>query len=117
LKSIKYAKEMKEGYDKELTEAKKLKNHEVFMSKHGTVMARYLNKEMWDEYKDMKCEKNIPFKDIIYPGVKIFDNEKWTLCASSLSCYKIYHKLFEKYLFANHPYYRSNVNHPELISC
>lgn len=107
---------MKEGYDDELTEAKKLKRYEVFMSKPGTEMTKYLNKEMWEEYKDMKCDKGIPFKNIIYPGVKLFAKEDTTLIASSLSCYKLYHKLFERYLQAKFMYFRSDANHPELIS-
>jgi hypothetical protein len=116
MKCLKHAKEMKEGYDDELTEAKKLKRFEVFCSKPGTIITRYLDKDMWEEYKDMKCEMGVPFKDIIYPGVKLYDKKGPCFIASSLSCYKLYHKMFEKYLHSEFMFFRSDANHPELIS-
>ena len=65
----------------------------------------------------MACELEIPFKNIIYPGVKDLDDKDFTLCASSLSCYKIYHKVFEKYLSKEHKAtFNPQASHPEMIS-
>lgn len=72
---MKYAKEMKSSYDEELLEAKKLKTFDVFMSKKDMQMAKYLDKEMWDEYSLIKDEFDIPFKSIIFPGVKDLDDK------------------------------------------
>ena len=91
-------KKMKDDYDDQLTDAKKMKSYDVFMSKPDTVMKQYLSKESWEEYREMTCDKGISFKSIVFPGIKQFENKEYTLCASSLSCYKIYHKLFERYL-------------------
>lgn len=116
LKKRKYAQDMKDRYDDELAEAKNLKTFDVFMSKKNMEMATYLTKEMWDEYYLMTDDFNVPFKDIIYPGVKDLDDKTYTLCASSLSCYKLYHLLFEKYMRFNHRFWRQKANHPEMVS-
>jgi hypothetical protein len=105
---------MKEGYDDETSDARKLKRYEVFSSKPGTVFTRHLDKEMWEEYKDMKCEFGIPFKDLLYPVVKCHTADD--MIASSLSCYKLYHKMYEKFLCSKFIYFKSDANHPELIS-
>lgn len=113
---MKYAKEMKDGYDDELLQARKLKTYDVFMSKKDMLMAKYLNKDMWDEYSLLTDDFGVSFKDIIFPGVKDLDDKTYTLCVSSLSCYKLYHKLFEKYLKMNHKTYSPSSSHPELVS-
>lgn len=68
------------------------------MSKPEMKMAEYLDKEMWEEYNLMSCELGVSFKNIVFPGIKDLEDQTYTLCASSLSCYKLYHKLFERYL-------------------
>jgi len=40
------------------------------MSKPNMLMAKYLTKEIWDEYNLMSCELNVPFKSIVFPGIK-----------------------------------------------
>lgn len=52
---------------------------------------------IWDEYSLMKCQLEVPFKSLVYPGI-MYPNDEYRLCASSLSCYKFYNKLFENYL-------------------
>lgn len=47
---------MKAGYDEQLKEAKSLKTFDVFMSKPDMQMAKYLDKEMWEQYGSMECE-------------------------------------------------------------
>lgn len=80
-------------------------------------MALYLDKEMWEEYYELNCDLEVPFKNIIYPGVKDLEDREYTLCASSLSCYKLYHKLFEKYLTTEHrDIFQMQEIHPEMIS-
>ena len=86
------------------------------MSKPEMKMAEYLDKDMWEEYNLLTCELGVSFKNIVFPGIKDLDDQTYTLCASSLSCYKLYHKLFEKYLQKNHTTYSSNANHPEMVS-
>ena len=41
---------MKKEYDEELADPKKLKTYDVFMSKPDMKIAKYLDKEDWDEY-------------------------------------------------------------------
>lgn len=113
---MKYASDMKKHYDDELIEAKKLKTFDVFMSKPDMLMAKYLDKEMWEEYSLMTDDFKVLFQSIVYPGIKDLDDQTYTLCASSLSCYKLYHRLFEKYLIINHDTFSPNSNHPEMVS-
>ena len=82
---------MKKGYDEQLAEARKLKTYDVFMMKPDMRMANYLTKDIWEEYNLMSCELNVPFKSIVFPGIKDLEDQEYTLCASSLSCYKLYH--------------------------
>lgn len=95
---MKQQEEKKKNYGEQLIEPMKLKTYETFMSKSDMLMAKFLTRDIWDEYNLMSCELNVPFKHIVFPGIKIFEDKKYTLCASSLSCYKLYHQLFEKYL-------------------
>lgn len=95
---MKQQEDQKKSYDEQLVEAKKLKTFDVFMSKPEMRMAKYLTRNIWDEYNLMTCELNVPFKSIVFPGVKVLDDSEYILCASSLSCYKLYHQLFDNYL-------------------
>ena len=93
----------------------KLKTFEVFMMK-ASMMAQYLDQDPWEEYSLMSCDFGISFKSIVFPGISDVNDQNYTLCASSLSCYKLYHKLFEKYLKHNHDVFQPNANHPEMVS-
>lgn len=113
---MKQQEDMKNGYDEQLADAKKLKTYEVFMSKPKMPMSLYLTKDIWEEYNLMSCELNVPFKSIVFPGIKDYDSKDYVLCASSLSCYKLYHLLFENYLVQNHPFTYRHTHHPEMVS-
>jgi hypothetical protein len=83
-----------------------MNNYDIFFSKEDSYLKKYLTKQIWEEYKDMADEYDIPFKTCVFAGIKFHDNKDWGICASSIKAYKNYHKLFDPYLGDQHSYYK-----------
>jgi hypothetical protein len=73
-----------------------------------------MDKDDWEECKDLSCHEGVPFRSCVYPGIKFQDNKTWVICASSMSAYKIYHKIFDKYLKSEHAFYRDGGKYIEM---
>jgi hypothetical protein len=64
-------------------------------------LEKYLNKDLWDEFKDDKCSLGVSFKKCVIPGI-IFNNSDIILCAGSKNCYEKFHELFGPYIEDHH---------------
>lgn len=73
-----------------------LKDFETFFPA-GTKssLSKNLTAEIWNEYKDQKCDMGVTFKTCIYSGVKNLDSGIG-LYAGSHGAYTKFNKLFDK---------------------
>ena len=64
-------------------------------------LSKTMTANMWNEYKDKKCEKGFSFKSCIYPGIRIRDSE-YGVCAYSSDSYNAFSELFESMILKIH---------------
>lgn len=64
-------------------------------------LSKALTKEVWDEYKDQKCDAGVPFKVNIFSGCKNVDSGIGVY-AGSHSSYTKFNKLFDPIIEAYH---------------
>lgn len=103
---------MRKEYDEQIADASKLKTYEVFMQKSDRFAKDLVTKDVWEDYHLMKCELDIPFYNVVYPGI-LHPDDKFALCVSSLSCYKFYHNLFQRYMSKYHAGVKRDAYHLE----
>ena len=61
----------------------------------GSLVAKYLDKEIWDEYKDQKDASGVPFKMCVLSGCQNVDSGIGAY-AGSHDSYKTFNKFFDK---------------------
>ena len=69
-----------------------------FTSKHKSLMAKYLNKEIFDKLKDLKTANNFSIEDAIYSGLKNPDSGIGIYAGDSES-YILFSPLFDKIIY------------------
>lgn len=105
----------KQKQEDEVKDANSLNNYDIIFSKEDSYLKTFMDKDTWEECKDLSCHEGVPFRTCVYPGIKFHDNKTWGLCASSMSAYKIYHKVFDKYLRSEHQFYRDGGKYIEIF--
>jgi arginine kinase len=76
-----------------LMRADQLSDFDTFFPKRS-LLANCLTKEIWEEYKNQKCNQGVPFKTCIFSGIKNQDSDIGVY-AGSHDSYKTFHKLFD----------------------
>lgn len=64
---------------------------------HQSLLKKVMTKDLWNEYKNQKCSKGVPFKMGIFPDIKIRDSS-YGLVAGSTDFYKKFSKLYYNYI-------------------
>lgn len=76
--------------------ADELKDYDTFFNKDTkSELSKCLTKEIWEEYKDMKCKEGVSFKTCIFSGVKNQDSGIGVY-AGSHDAYTTFSKLFDQ---------------------
>jgi hypothetical protein len=93
----KQKKEGKDGENDKINESEEkdphsLNNYDAIFKEKD--LQKVINRESWEEYKDMSCDKGISFKQCIFPGIKIKKSAHKFMYASSYNAYKIYPKVY-----------------------
>ena len=73
-----------------------------------------MTREIWNEYKDLRGEEGVPFKDLIFSGIKNQDSGIGVYAASHDS-YIRFNKLFDKIIQTYHGH-RPSDTHPSDMS-
>jgi creatine kinase/arginine kinase len=76
--------------------ADELKDFDTFFMKETkSELSKCLTREIWEEYKDMKCAEGVSFKTCIFSGIKNQDSGIGVY-AGSHDSYRCFNKLFDQ---------------------
>jgi creatine kinase/arginine kinase len=64
-------------------------------------LSKYLTKDIWEEYKEVKCNGGVSFKECVFSGIKNLDSGIG-LYAGSHDSYSKFNKLFDQVILNYH---------------
>lgn len=69
--------------------------NDFFLPENKSCCKQFLTKDIWNEYKDQKCDKGVPFKAMVFSGIA---NQTASIgvYAGSHNAYKKFNKMFDK---------------------
>lgn len=81
-----------------------LKEHaKFFLANTNSALSRNLTHEIWEKYKDKKCDKGVPFRLCVFSGIKNQD-AGMGIYAGSKDSYKQFKELFDRVIEEYHAY-------------
>jgi len=86
-----------------------------FKPENTSSLARFMTKEIWEEYKDQSCEAGVSFKVCIFSGIKNQDSGIGCY-AGSHSSYQKFNKLFDQVILDYHGHAHDATHQSDMTS-